>query len=164
MKTNLNYETEEQKELQKLLVIILIVVIVIGLVYGLSKMLMNGEVEERTFAPGAVNSEAIVVGTILNRPETEYFVICYDSKGQKMDALLNYGNNYSSTKSGAIKVYYLDLSNNLNKNYYVQNESNPKAKSVKEMKIKDGTIIRVKRNEVREYIEGLDEIGKRLNA
>ena len=39
-----------------------------------------------------------------------------------------------------------------------------KAKSVKEMKIKDGTIIRVKRNEVREYIEGLDEIGKRLNA
>ena len=51
MKTNLNYETEEQKELQKLLVIILIVVIVIGLVYGLSKMLMNGEGEERTFAP-----------------------------------------------------------------------------------------------------------------
>lgn len=162
MKTNLNYETEEQKELQKLLIIILVVVIIIGLVYGLSKIMMKNEAEERTFTDGIVSTEAIVVGTMLNRPEKEYFVICYDSKGQKMDALLNYGNVYKNTKSDAIKVYYLDLSNNLNKEYYVTSDSNPNAKSVKEMKIKDGTLIRVKRNEVREYIEGLDKIGERL--
>ena len=162
MKTNMNYETEEQKELQKLLVIILVVVIAIGIVYGLSKIFMKGEVEERTFADGVVSTEAIVVGTILNRPETEYYVLCYDSTSSISDAIQNYGNIYTSSKPDSPKIYYLDLSNNMNKNYYVTDDSNPNAKSVKEMKIKNGTFIRVKRGEVREYIEGIDKIAERL--
>ena len=162
MKTNMNYETEEQKELQKLLVIILVVVIVIGIVYGLSKIFMKGEVEERTFADGVVSTEAIVVGTILNRPETEYYVLCYDSTSSISEAIQTYGNMYKSSKADSPKIYYLDLHNNMNKNYYVTDDSNPNAKSVKEMKIKNGTFIRVKRGEVREYIEGLDKIAERL--
>ncbi len=162
MKTSMKYETEEQKEMQKLLVIILIVVIVIGIVYGLSKIFMKGNVAERTFADGVVSTEAVVVGTMLNRPETEYLVLCYDSTGTLSDALLNYVNLYENNKPGALKVYKLDLSNNLNKDYYVEHGSNKDAKTVKEMKIKDGTLIRVKRGDVREYLEGLDSIADKL--
>ena len=59
-------------------------------------------------------------------------------------------------------MYYIDLSNKLNESYYSEEESNPKATNIKELKLGDFTLIKVKDGKIVKYLEDEKEVKKEL--
>ena len=69
--------------------------------------------------------------------------------------------NYEA-KDEHLSIYYVDLSNALNKSVISEEESNKEAKSVEELKINGATLIKFTNNSISEYIEGEESISSYL--
>lgn len=160
--------TEEQKEVKNLIIIILIVVGLLGLVYlfsraFVSKDLFNKKKEDTTSSETAkdvtFNYTKIIVGELLNRPYSEYYVLAFDSED---DMAFDYNNMMNSYGNSKIKLYQLDLNDGFNKNYKSK-ESNPTATEIKDLKFSDVTLIKVKNGKIVKYVEGKDAIRSELN-
>jgi len=161
-KQNLTYKTEEQKEMMKFLIVLLVVIGIIVGVYFVSKLLMKEEAKDLAYQTGTVSTNVAVVGTLLNNPEKEYYVLAYDTTGNDASSYVTYAGYYTNTQKNATKIYYLDLNNGMNKNYYSKEESNIKATNIKDLKMKDGTLIKVENGKITKYLEGLETIKKEL--
>ena len=101
---------------------------------------------------------------LLNRPEKEYYVLIYDKEDSDAVLYSSTMNSYSSKKDG-LKIYYCDLGNKLNREYYNinnDNKSNPNAKSIKELDLGDLTLIKVEKGKITKYIEKYDSIKNEL--
>ncbi len=159
----MKYQTEEQKELVKFGIVLGIVVILVAGVFVLSKVLIKHEAADLEYQSGNVSTTTAIVGTILNQKESEYYVLAYDYNSTDSTAYETYASNYA-TSANKLKVYFLDLSNAFNKDFYVTENSNPKATSIKDLKIKNGTLIKVKSGKIVEYVEGLENIAKKLKV
>ena len=157
----MKYQTEEQKELLKFGIVLLIVVGLILGVFLLSKVLIKHEAKDLEYQAGKVSTTTAIVGTMFNQKEEDYYVLAYDFNSDLAVSYRNAVDNYS-TVNNKLKVYFLDLSNAFNNKYYVKENSNPKATSIKDLKMKDGTLIRIKNHKISEYIEGYEEIVKKL--
>ncbi len=162
--SKMKYQTEEQKELMKFGLVLVILIGVIGAVYVFSRFLIKPNVKDYEYTSGSVSTSAISVGTMLSKPEDEYYVLAYDFGGSMASSYNTYGSYYTANKSSALKIYYLDLSNAFNSNFYVKDKSNPKAKKVKDLKMLDGTLIRVKNGSIVSYVEGAEAISKALKV
>lgn len=163
-KEKITYQTEEQKELTKFIIVLVVLVLIILGVYFLSKVLLKIEVPDYEYTTGVVSTDIVVAGTMLNAKEKEYYVLAYDTKGVDAAAYTTFAGYYKTNKKDALKVYFLDLNNGLNKDHYVKEKSNPSAKTIKELKILDGTLIKVKNGKITKYIEGKDKIANELKA
>ncbi len=162
-KQKINYQTEEQKEMIKFGIVMLVVIFIIVGVYFLSKALIKPEVEEYAYQTGTVSTDTVIVGTMLKKPESEYYVLAYDENSDFANAYLTYANYYkNSTK--ATKIYYLNLNHVFNKEYFVTENSNPKAKTIKELKMIDGTLIKIQKGKIVKYLEGITDISKELKV
>ena len=117
------YQTEEQKELVKFGIVLLILIAVILGIYFLSKALIKDEVKDYEYTTGSINNQISIVGTMLNEQSGEYYVLAYDPKGSNSNAYNTYAGYYSSNKEDALKIYYLDLTNIFNKDYFVTENS-----------------------------------------
>ena len=160
-KQNRNYKTEESAEIKKFVFILLMVIALIAAVFGISKIIIKDEAKDLEYTSGEVSTNSAIIGTMLNRPEKEYYVLLYDTTSKNASAYVTYA-NYYKTKDNALKVYYLDLTSAFNKDYYVTENSNPNAKKIKDLKVKDGTLIKVKNGAIKEYTEGIENIAKKL--
>ncbi len=164
MKNKINYEKEEQNEIMKFLLVLLIVVALIIGLYFISKLVIKEEVKDLSYQTGTISTNVVVVGTLLNAPEKEYYVLAYDREKNDANAYATYAGYYANRQEDATKVYYLELNNGLNKDYYVEENSNPNAKKIKDLKMKDGTLIKVQNGKITKYIEGLENIQKELKV
>lgn len=160
----ISYQTEEQKEMMHFLIVLAIVVVLVCGVYFISKLfIMDQSLFEPNYQAGVVNSNRAIVGTIFNRPETEYYVLAYDETDDQAVYYSALSTKYTSKQSGALKVYHVDLNNELNKCYYVgEGDSNKNAKSVADIKLKDLTLIKIKNGTIEKYLEGITAIEKEL--
>lgn len=163
-KEKLNYKTEEQKEIVKFGIVLAILVCVIVFVYLLSSKFLNVSIKEYEYTTGTVSTDVVIVGTLLNQKEKSYYVMAYDSTKNNATSYNTYTEYYTSNKKDALKIYYLDLNNGMNKDYYVLENSNPNAKKIKDLKIIDGTLIKVENNKITKYIEGTKAIEKELKV
>jgi len=164
MKKKMTYKTEEQNEMIKFFVVLLVVVGIIVGVYLISKVLIKEEVSDITYQTGTVNTNVVIVGTMLTAPEKEYYVLAYDTEKNDANAYATYAGYYASKQEDATKVYYLELNNGLNENYYVEDGSNKNAKTIKDLKMTDGTLIKIQNGKIVKYIEGLDNIKNELKV
>ena len=163
-KQNVKYQTEESQEIKKFILVLLVIIVLIVGVYFLSKLFVKSNVAELTYQTGEVSTNTAIVGTILNNPEKEYYVLAYDSTGINASAYITYANYYEDEQKDAIKIYYLDLNNGFNKPYYVTENSNPKATKISELKMLDGTLLKIKNGKITEYTEGLEKIANKLKV
>lgn len=158
----ISYHTEEQKEMIHFLIVLSVIIVLVLGFYFISKFfILDQNLFENTYIPGTVNSERIVVGTLFNRPEKEYYVIAYDEDAKDAVYYSSLSASYKGEK--ALKVYHLDLGNVLNKSYYIkEGESNKKATKPSEIKLKDLTLIKIKEGKIEKYLENLSDIEKEL--
>lgn len=160
---NQKYYTEEQKEIQKFIIIIIVLVLLIGAVYFLTdKFVEQGK--SNNIRTGEINYDKATIGTLLNRPYDEYYAMIYSSGSTDASYYNLIKNNYSS-KDGGLKIYYIDLDNELNQKYYNvnnDNKSNPNAKSIDDIDLGDITLIKVKNGEIVSYIEDIEQIKTEL--
>ena len=73
-------------------------------------------------------------------------------------------NKYKENED-ALKVYFIDLNNELNRKYYnVNNDniSNKSAKSISELDLGDITLIKILNKEINDYIDDITNIEKIL--
>lgn len=160
------YRSEEQKDMMRFLIILFGVIAVVAIVYGISRFLIKEEdVFKDEVVTGQVNYELVTVGTMFNRNYSEYYVVAYekeDTQAILYSALMNKYTNMTDS----LKVYFCDLDNKFNENYYVgeTGESNPGAKSIEELALGKYTLLKIKNGKIVKYIETLDETKEELGV
>lgn len=159
-----NFKTEEQKEIIKFIIIIVVVVsLVVGIYFFTKKFVTKDEEKKETQEiTGTVNYNVTIIGELLNRPYNEYYAIIYDSTSNDAGKYQGIYSKFTTGEKSTTKMYYVDLSNKLNKDYYSEEETNPKAKSIKELKLGDFTLIKVKDGKIIKYLEDEEEVKKEL--
>ena len=110
------------------------------------------------------NSLNLFIRKGLMNPESEYYVLAYDTTSNTASAYVTYAGYYTDEAENPLKIYYLDLNEGFNKEYYVSEESNPKAQKISDLKMLDGTLLRIKDGKIVEYIEGIENIAAELKV
>ena len=165
IKKNLaKYENDDASEIKRFVFILLGVVLMIVVVYGVTKVLTKEEVKSSDdVTAGEINYDITSIGTMLNKLDSEYYVMIYDQEDTNAIYYSTLVDNYS-TKKSALKVYYCDLGNSLNIKYYAgdSKNSNPLAKDIDDLALKDLTLIKVSKGKIVKYIESVDKIKEEL--
>ncbi|MBE6157116.1 MAG: hypothetical protein E7161_05215 [Firmicutes bacterium] len=160
----LQKSSEELNEVKVFVIIVALIAILIGAIYGLTELLMGDEpTTNDSVVAGEINYNKVSVGTLLNRPYDNYYVIVYNSEDDKAALYSTILTKYmqKSSDKNYIKIYFCDLNNNLNSVYYDVNgdgKSNSKATKVEEFDFGDVTLIKVEKGKVKKYIENYEEI------
>ena len=161
MKRNDKFISEEQKEVIRFIKVLLVVIVIVVAVYFATRMFVTKDLfqktnNEQTVQTGSVDYSVTILGSSLDRPEKEYYVMVYDSTSTKASKYATLLSKYLDQKTHE-KVYFADLNNHLNKDYYSKEESNPKATSVSELKVGDFTLFQVKNGKITSYIEDFEK-------
>ena len=99
----------------------------------------------------------ILGGETFNRSDSEYYVLFFDFKEDKTGKYENIYNMYVS-KTGLKNLYLVDLSKKFNSKYLAEDTSKVVAKSVDELKVVDGTLIKISSGNVTTYKTNYEEI------
>lgn len=162
------FETEEDENvIKKFIIISVVIAILIAVIYGATELLKDEEEVNDPIVAGSVNYDKVSVGTILNRPYDEYYVLVYDVEDSNAVLYSTIMTKYmqNSSNKNYLKIYYCDLNNTLNKKYYNignDNKSNSQAASTNEFDFGDLTLLKIKNGKITKYIEKLDEIKELL--
>ena len=145
--------------------IILILVITFGVFYLITTLVVN-PVEEQTLnnTPTEIGSTKITLNNLLNRKETEYYVLATkESDNSQVNYIMLYNNYISEYKKDekALTFYNVDLNDALNKNYISEklNISN----EISEIKLNEEVLFKVKEGKIEEYFVGSKDILKALS-
>ena len=164
MKKNIVYKTEEFEEFKKFALVLIAVIVLIAGIYFLSQVVIKNSAPDLAYQTGSVQTDIAIVGTILNEPEDTYYVLAYDSTSSKALAYLTYAGYYKDNQKDAVKIYYLDLNEGFNKDYYVKENSNPKATKISDLKMLDGTLLKIQKGKITKYLEGAEKIAQELKV
>lgn len=155
-----NNSSEDAKSLIK---IIIGVVLFFGIGYLLILLLGSLGMFEKGYTKPTTETEKIeydkaIIGTVFNRPESEYYVVFdkfTDSKNIYLDYIL------SSAKS-ELNIYKVDMSLGINSDYSGET-GNYNAQSSNELVINGPTLIKIRNGKNILYLENLEEIEEELN-
>lgn len=98
------------------------------------------------------------VGNVFNRPYDEYYVFAYNPEDKEASYYASLLNNFKSEKG---KLYYLNLSIDVNSKY-VKDSSNKNATQASELSFNGPTLIKIKKGKIDKYLEKIDDIEKEL--
>lgn len=156
----IKYTNEDTNEIKKFVLILFGVAILAVLLYFITaKFLVKDNFQSKDDTPISeeITFNSLKGGTLFNRPYDEYYVLAYDKKGETAP----YYSVLTNVYSGEIKLYIMDLSLEINKQY-VGKSGNNKANNPNELSITDPTLILIKNGKISNYVEGKDEITKVL--
>lgn len=163
-KASTNYRTEEQETIIRFGIILGVVLIFILGVYFFTKVVVKKETTSTSeITKGTINYKKTIVGNMLNKPSKEYYVFAYDGNS-------NYAIKYSAIidsymkKDKAKDAYWIDLSNELNKNHVANDKlkENTNTKEINELVFGDFALIKVKNNKIDSIITDIDKATKEL--
>lgn len=168
-RTGMNISSEDENDIKTFIIILVVIVVLVLGIYFLTTIIhknKNNDTDSDVVA-GEINYDKVNVGTILNRPYDDYYVLIYNSEDNEAVRYSTLLNNYmeNNSKDGYIKIYFCDLGNSLNSSYYNVNEdnkSNQKAKEVKDFDFSDITLLKIKKGKISEYIEDYKTIQEKL--
>lgn len=169
VKSNVNtmkVQTTEQSELKSFLVVIGVVVLcVLGLWLITDKVVnKNKEEEKEQEAVGSINYDVASVGTMFNRREETYYVVLFDTTGEKAYDMSYLVSTYGK-KEGALHVYTVDLNDYMNKKYYDPANVNTKVKTYSDdIRFGDMTLVKIKNGKISKYIVDYDAMKKELGV
>lgn len=157
--------SEDENTLKNLIIIVIVIAVIIGIVYAVTELVKKDATPTDEIVSGEINYDKISVGTMLNRPYDKYYVLIYNADDAKAVLYSTILTKYMS-KEKSEKIYFCDLSNRLNAEYYNinnDNKSNPKATKVEDFNFGDLTLIKVEKGKITKYTESLEEIKEILN-
>lgn len=152
----IKYTNEDTNVVKKFaLILVGVAVIAVILYFVTAKYLVkdNFQNEEETPVSEDITYTNVKGGTLFNRPYSEYYVLAYD-KGSETAP---YYSVLSNVYKGETKLYMMDLSLDINKQY-VGDKGNESASNPSELSIVDPTLILIKDGKISKYYEGKDKI------
>ena len=158
-KTN---RTEEQKEIKKFIIILLGVILVVVAFYFFTKDVVKKDSEQKKEKTEVTfNYNRIIMGELFNRPYDEYYALIYNTEDLQANYYYSLFSNYSA-KENSLKIYTVDLNDEMNKKFYNKNNSNPNAKSLEDLQVSNLTLIKIKDKKINKYIEKEEDIRSEL--
>ncbi len=162
------YATEEQKEVKKFIFLVLGLVLIIVGIYFFTRAFVTKDLNKKeengyTYTEGSVNENIVIAGTMLNRPEKEYYIAAFSGE----DVNLSYYNVIISKyteEEKALKVYHLNLDNELNQKYRASEGETASTKftNLEELKLGKFTLIKVKDGKVTKFITDIEKAKSEL--
>lgn len=154
--------SQSMQEIRGFLIALLVVALAGGLVYFLTGKFVTKEFEDKDEETKEVafDYNSTMIGSMFKKPYDEYYVAIYDTSKDEALSLAGILGSYENKEDGT-KVYLADLALDVNKTYYSET-SNPKAKSIGDIKVGDFTLIKFKNGKIVKYIEGVDNISSEL--
>lgn len=158
-------ESVEMNDIKKLSIIVGVIVVAFGLVYGLTvgatKLgLFEPHYTKPEAADAVISYEKINAGTILNRSDSEYYVVIADFSDNKNVYIESLISSYKQ-KETKLPIYIVDLSDGLNKSIVGEND-NIGASTVSEMSVKSETLLKVSNKKITKYLVKLEDIESEL--
>lgn len=161
------YVSDEAKEVRRFIIILLSIIILVLGVYAITRLVNKNKdsKKEENVTAGAIDYDKVSVGTMLNKSDEEYYVIVYDGEDSEAVYYSAIVTTYMQ-KDKNLPVYFCDLGNRFNKDYYVRENgtSNKNAKTVEEFAFGKLTLVKVKNGKIDKYIESLDTIKEELSV
>ena len=159
----MNYMEEDKAVRNFIIIIVIVLLIAVGLYFFTTFINKDNEptktddtnkTEEVT-----IDSTKMIVGTILQKAETDYYVILYKSDDEKASSYEALANKYSS-KQEPKKVYTVDLAEGINSKYYDKANINLSASNVADLRFGDITVLEIKDNKIFKSFDSVEKIKK----
>ena len=156
------------EDVVKIVKILVVVVLVLGLVY-LGTAILTGEInlgkETKEEAEVEIQYEEIIAGEILNRIDTEYYVLLFNFTSDDATNLLTLKDSYSHVNN-SLPVYIVDLDKKFNSILTpLENEEIIEIPSnVSDLRVKDATLLKVKGGKVISRVTTFDNIEETFNS
>jgi hypothetical protein len=153
----IKYVNEDTNEVKKFVYILIGVAIIVVLLYFLTAKYLvkdNFQSTDDDTTEVEITYDTVNVGNVFNRPYDTYYVFAYDSSESKAIYYATFVNNFDDDNG---KLYFLDLSTEINKKYVGEN-GNSKATKTSELSLKSPTLIQIKNGKIVNYYEDIDEI------
>ena len=159
-----NYQTEDENEVIRFFIILAVVVIITLGFYLFTKNVVKKVNVNRPDAvqQGEIDYTKVTVGTMLGKPDSEYYVIAYDTE-DTLAPTYKYVVNVYEEDDNKLPVYYIDLNNALNEKYIAKDGNvNKSAKTIDELSLGKVTLIKVENGKIAKYFDGIEEIKTEL--
>ena len=143
---------EENTSIMKYLKVTMVVIIFGCLIYLLCALFVTKELDwfNKKEETTPVTSNTILASQLFKQKEESYYVYFYNFDEEDTEITNTVTSSLSSEK-----VYKVNTKDALNSNYISEN-SNKKAKTLEELKVKDHTLIKIENDTIKEYYEEKD--------
>lgn len=148
---------DEYTQSTKSIIITLIVVLVVFALFYLITVLINNKnrklnTTDPTPEVAEIQYYEILAESTFKMSPNEYYVLFYDFEGPEAVYYEYMYNQYAGIEGQYI--YKVDLSKGFNTSFIAEDKTNPKATKAGELKVKDGTLIKIKKGKNISYIDG----------
>jgi flagellar basal body-associated protein FliL len=153
---------EEKGTLKRFIIIVVVMVVIILGIYYLTKYTVKKDTTSNTSdntTEVTVDNSKAIVGTMLNKVASEYYVIIYNSTSSDASSYEQMVTSYKA-KTNALPVYTVDLNNALNSKFYSDTTTNPIADNINDLKFGNITVIKVKSSKITNAYETVSAIKK----
>ncbi len=150
---------EDTDQIKKFVIILTCVALIAGLLYFVSSkfVIKDGIKEDDAVQEETIAYSNVDVGNIFNRPYDEYYVLAYDPDSLQAPLYASYLTTFDKENS---KMYFLDLSSDINKKYV--GDGNASATNASEISLKEPTLIKIRDGKIEKYLETVEDIDKEL--
>ncbi len=154
-------DSDEMMRMLKVLGVVVLCLAAFYLVFAIS----TGEIsfgKKDTKVNDEIQNIEILAGTTFSRIDSEYYVLMYDfSKGDSSiySNIYDISGNVSSTK-----MYLVDLGKKFNSSYITDDKSKVNISDINNLKVVNGTMIKVQDGKGVSYSIGIDDIKKELTS
>ena len=150
-------------EVTNLIKIILAITIIFLVFYGITTLVTkNKEAEQLDTGDVVIQYDEILLGSLLEQPNSEYYVLVTEESDQYKDAYSTYLNTYK-TKENAIRVYSANLDSGFN-SAYLSETSNTNINNIKDLKLSTSTLLKISNKKVVSAYEGNSKIIEHLKT
>lgn len=153
-------EDNYTQSIKSVVITLLVVLGVFLLFYLITVLINNNERRLNTKEPEkqevTIDYNEILGDNTFTMSPTEYYVMFYDFEGPEAVYYDYLFDQYSSGKDKFI--YKVDLSKKFNKKFIAEDKTNKKAKKAGDLKVKDATLIKIKKGKNVKYVEGSSQI------
>lgn len=133
-----NMVVEDEMSISKFLKIIIAVLIIFVLFTFITKIITNKEKSDETTN---IQYDKILVGSILNRPESDYYVLVISKDDENALVYTNLISTYKA-KSEHRRIYTADLADEFNK-IYVADTNNLNVTAIDDIRFAETTLLHI---------------------
>lgn len=158
----MNYMEEDKAVRNFIIIFIIVILLVVGL-YFLTVFINKDNdpkaEETNTSEEVKIDNSKVIVGTMLQKSDKDYYVILYKSDDEKANEYASLESKYKANKD-SLPVYTVDLSDGMNSKYYDKEHVNLTASDINDLRFGDITVLEVKDGKIYKSFNSVDKIKK----
>jgi len=157
MKNSTNNE-----EVGRLITMVVVVTVIFLIFYGITLFVTRDKKSAKEEAPAQIQYDEILVGNLLEQPNSEYYVLVTVSEDKHISLYTSLLSKYKSQKD-SIRYYTANLDNPFNTRFKDE-KSELSITDIKDLKVSQSTLFKIKDKKITNTYEGKDKIKEHLTS